>query len=116
METPWWNKSNPRSAYYPIVSEMINQQPNPLVISDGSVSDTLAFSAWLRPDIRLQLIEDFRNLNIAEGFAPIYLLNPEPNNRKILRSDYRLKLVYEDRTDPDDIEERLWTVEKRRSN
>ena len=112
----WWNKSNPRSAYYPIVSEMINQQPNPLVISDGSVSDTLAFSAWLRPDIRLQLIEDFRNLNIAEGFDPIYLLNPEPNNRKILRSDYRLKLVYEDRTDPDDLEERLWTVEKRRSN
>jgi len=112
----WWNKSIPRSSYYPIVSEIINQQQNPLVISDGSVSDTLAFSAWLRPDVKLQLIEDFRNLNITEGFDPVYLLNPSPNNRRVLRSNYRLKLVYEDRTDPEDIEERLWTVEPRRSN
>ncbi|HEY9700292.1 MAG TPA: glycosyltransferase family 39 protein [Trichocoleus sp.] len=112
----WWNKSNPRSAYYPIVSEIINQEKNPLVISDGSVSDTLAFSAWLRPDIKLQLVEDFHSLKIAEGYAPIFLLNPEPDNRKIVRQDYQLKLIYEDRTDPEDIEQRLWAVSKRQRN
>lgn len=112
----WWNKSNPRSAYYPIVSKIINQEKNPLVISDGSVSDTLAFSAWLRPDVKLQLIEDFANLKIAEGYDPVFLLNPESDNQKILRQNYRLKLVYEDRTDPDDIEQRLWSVTQRRKN
>jgi uncharacterized membrane protein len=112
----WWNKSVPRSSYYPIVSEMINRSENPIVLSDGSPTDTLAFGLWLDPDVHMMLSLDPRKFKFkrAEAFNPIYVLNPESQTQKVLdRRGYNLTLVYEDRTEPDDVEQRLWMVTKR---
>jgi uncharacterized membrane protein len=111
----WWNKSVPRSSYYPIVSEMINRTDNPIVLSDGSPTDTLAFSNWLDPDVKLMLSLEPKKFKFkqAEAYDPIFLLNPEELTKKILRRrGYELTLIYEDRTDPEDIEQRLWLVKK----
>jgi uncharacterized membrane protein len=112
----WWNKSVPRSSYYPVLSEMINQMPNPLILSDGSPTDTLAFSLWLNPDVSMMLSLEPRNFKMeqTEGFRQVYFLNPEPQTRQMLRRDYRFQLVYEDHTDPEDVEQRLWRVRKRK--
>lgn len=112
----WWNKSVPRSSYYPLLSEMINQSNNPIVLSDGSPTDTLAFSNWLNPDVKMMLSLEPRKFKLkqAEAYDPIYLLNPEPQTKRVLtRRGYDLTLVYEDRTDPEDVEQRLWLVKKR---
>lgn len=110
----WWNKSIPRSSYYPPVSAIVNQAANPLVVSDGPVTDTLAFSAWLKPEVKLQLItEEPRKLKIANGFDSIYLLSPSNQLQKIFRRrGYDLSLAYEDRADPTEAENRLWLAKK----
>jgi uncharacterized membrane protein len=109
-----WHKSIPRSSYYPPVAEIINQSENALIISDGPVTDTLAFSAWLNPDIKLQLIqEEPRKLRIASGYNPIYLFNPSEQLQKIMtRRGYLLTAAYEDQTDPTEVETRLWIAAK----
>lgn len=110
----WWNKSVPRSSYYPPVAELINQAANPLVVSDGPVTDTLAFSAWLEPDVKLQLVAtEPRKLKIAPGYDPVYLLNPSEQLQKILtRRGYKLSVAYEDRADPTEVENRLWLAKQ----
>lgn len=109
----WWNKSVPRSSYYPIVSALINEAANPLVISDGSVTDTLAFSRWLDPDVHLQLSLEPRKIRVAPGYDPIFLLNPEESTKRIFtRRGYELTLLYRDTTDADDVVDRLWRAEK----
>lgn len=109
-----WHKSVPRSSYYPPVADIVNQTENALIISDGSVTDTLAFSAWLNPEIKLQLIqEEPRKLRIAPGYSPIYLLNPSKRLLRIMtRRNYQLTAKYEDRADPTEVETRLWVAQK----
>ncbi len=107
----WWNKSTPRSSYYPIVGEMINQSANPLVVITSSPTDTLAFSAWLRPDIAVQLPRNPRKFKLADGYDPTYLLNPSNQIKRVLtRRGYQLSLIYADYADPAEVEERLWLV------
>lgn len=110
----WWNKSIPRSSYYPPVAAIVNQAAKPLVISDGPVTDTLALSAWLQPDVKLQLVAaEPRKLKIAPGYDPIYVLSPSEQLRRILtRRGYQLSVVYEDRGDPSEVEDRLWLAKK----
>lgn len=108
-----WHKSVPRSSYYPPVADMINQTENALVISDGPVTDTLAFSAWLKPEIKLQLSREPRKLKIAPGYDPIYLFNSSRQLQKIMtRRGYSLEAAYEDRAVPTKVRTRLWTARK----
>jgi uncharacterized membrane protein len=114
QEVVGWHKSVPRSSYYPPVADIINQTENALIISDGPVTDTLAFSAWLNPETKLQLLpEGSRKLRIAPGYEPIYLLNPSKQLLKIMtRRGYTLTVAYQDRADRVEIVDRLWTAEK----
>lgn len=115
----WWNKSVPRSSYYPILGNMVNQIQQtykPLLMSDGSSTDTIAFSYWIDPDVKLMLSLDPRKFKLkqTEGYYPIFLLSPEPQTKKLLeRRGYELTLLYRDTTDPEDVEDRLWLVKKR---
>lgn len=110
----WWNKSVTRSSYYQPVANLVNQAANPLVVSDGLVTDTLAFSLWLKPEVKLQLTtEEPKKLKITDGYNPIYLLNPSDSLQKILkRRKYTLNVIYEDRSDPTEFQQRLWLAQK----
>jgi hypothetical protein len=110
----WWNKSVTRSSYYQPVASFVNQAANPLVVSDGLVTDTLAFSLWLKPEVKLQLITaEPKKLKIADGYNPVYLLNPSDSLQKILkRRGYTLNVAYEDRSDPTEFQQRLWLAQK----
>lgn len=109
----WWNKSFPRSSYYPPVAEIINRADQPLVVSDGPVTDTLSFSAWLKPEVKMQLSQEPRKLKIAPGYDPVYILNATESFQKILaRRGYELTLIYQDQSKLTDLEERLWIAQK----
>ncbi|MCU0524521.1 MAG: phospholipid carrier-dependent glycosyltransferase [Elainella sp. Prado103] len=112
----WWHKSLPRSSYYPPVAAIINQANQthqPIVLSDGPVTDTLAFSAWLDPAVKLQLSLEPRQIKIDKRFDPIYLFNPTEQLQRIMtRRGYQLTVIYEDRADPTEVENRLWLAQR----
>ena len=105
----WWNKSIPRSAYYPAVSTLINQASNPLVISDDDPAALLAISYWVKPNTHFQLVSTPKQLKIAEGFDPIFLLNPSKRLRTRLERKNTIKPVYEDHS-MSQAEVRLWKI------
>lgn len=108
-----WPKSLPRSGYYLPVAEIVNQGKNPLVISDGPVTDVLAFSAWLRPDVTLQLPLE-RKFRLARKYEPIYLLNASEQLQEILsRRGYGLSVAYVDRSDSKKLNNRLWLAQRK---
>lgn len=99
-----WSKSSHRSSYFIPVSEIINQAENPLIISDGPITDTLAFATWLNSDVALQLALDPNDITVAEGFEPIYLLTPTEELREQVEAQgYTLSELYKSpdlRNDP----------------
>jgi len=115
----WWNKGIGRTAYYIPVAELINQAVQPLVISDRHPMDVLGLSHRLNPAVKFQLIQTPKQLTIATGFSPVFLLNASRRLRNtLLRQDYRLTLIYDDPTADDegdnggDNRYRLWRVTK----
>jgi uncharacterized membrane protein len=85
----WWSKSVPRSSYYPPVSAIVNQAivnqtEAPLVISDSDPMEVLAFSRWLDPKVKLQLVTTPKTVRVAKGFDAVFLLNPSKRLRTAL--------------------------------
>jgi uncharacterized membrane protein len=105
----WWNKSIPRSAYYPEVAALINQAQNPIVISDDDPASLLAISYWLKPETQMQLVTQPRQLKIANGSNTRLLLNPSQRLRNRLKRRYQLQPLYEDHS-TSKVEIRLWQV------
>jgi uncharacterized membrane protein len=113
----WWNKSIPRSAYYPAVSALINQAERAIVISDDDPASLLAISYLLKPDTQLQLVSSPKQLRILKGYAlseipargRVLLLNPSKRLRTRLERKHNLKPLYEDYS-MSQPEIRLWEV------
>jgi len=81
--------------------------------------DVLGLSHRLNPAVKFQLIQTPKQLTIATGFSPVFLLNASRRLRNtLLRQDYRLTLIYDDPTADDegdnggDNRYRLWRVTK----
>lgn len=109
----WWNKSLPRSSYYPPVAALINQADRPLVISDCCPIEVLAFSRWLEPDVQLLLLQDPKAVSLPDGFSQLFLLNPTQQLQTILvQRHHVLKRLYKDRNAPKKAAARLWQVER----
>jgi uncharacterized membrane protein len=55
-EKVWWHKGPQMTRYIPQVAALINQVPNPWVITDLGFVNIPAIAYELRPDIRIQLV------------------------------------------------------------
>ncbi len=81
----WWNKTI--SYYNPPVARIINQSPQPLLISKASttgplsVGDVLSLSRLLAPKVMIQLVVAPNIPKINEGFSDVFLFT----NSKSLR-------------------------------
>jgi uncharacterized membrane protein len=95
----WWNKSVPKSYYFPSVAYLINQVDQPLVISDGDPITILSFSYLLKPETRLQLVTHPRELRVSKELNDAFLLTPSRALRAKLtrRQNYHVVSVYKDR-------------------
>jgi uncharacterized membrane protein len=107
----WWNKSVPRSAYYPAVAAMINQAEGAIVVSDDDPASLLAISYLLKPETQLQLVSTPRQLKIGDGSDRIFLLNPSRRLRTRLKRKYNARPLYEDRS-TSQPEIRLWEIRR----
>jgi uncharacterized membrane protein len=84
----WWNKHF--SNCNPAIAQIVNQAPNPLIISDGTggkffdhaLSNVLSLSRRVRPGTQFQLTtETAAPMTIATGFSDRFVVTPS----KILR-------------------------------
>jgi len=95
QKTVWWNKSRPRSTYYEPVAMVLNAAPNPWVLTESKVSDLLALSYWLRPDIPLQAIPSPATLEPLPQNRSLYLLNGSSETETALsQQGYTLTPIY----------------------
>jgi uncharacterized membrane protein len=108
----WWNKSLVRTSYYPSVAQIINEAEQPLLVSDSAPIDMLSFSYELKPEVRLQLASEARQIKRLANAENIFLFNPSNalKNRLAKRLGYRLTPAYSDRTTV-----RLWRLEPKPS-
>jgi uncharacterized membrane protein len=93
----WWNKQysncNTQSA------QLINQSPNPLVISDVSngvffdhpMSNILSLTTALKPAAHLQIFSKDTPVQIAVGFSDRFVITPSPSLRSYLEKTYDTK-------------------------
>ncbi|HBE18998.1 MAG TPA: hypothetical protein DEG17_15170 [Cyanobacteria bacterium UBA11149] len=117
----WWNKHLNFSN--PAVADIVNQAPNPILISDAQMPYFLTLSYILDPKVKLMIQPRCYtcNLNskisfqpyipqIPDGFTDIFLFKPKPSPEWLdeLKKQqlYKPELVY---SNPDDW---LWKLEK----
>lgn len=109
----WWNKSETRSGYYPVAAKTINEANKPLIISDGPVADTIAFSYRLQPQVKFQLVTEPKDLTVAPGFNSMFLLNPSEDLRTLMASQqYIVEPVPGTRSKSRRVLYNLWTCRK----
>jgi uncharacterized membrane protein len=92
----WWNKYF--SNCNPAIAQIVNQSPRPLVISDGTggvffdhgLSNLLALSHYLKPDVSLQIGLETRPLSgIAnEGYSDRFVVTPSASLRDQLNQQF----------------------------
>ncbi len=95
----WWNKHF--SNCNPAIARMVNQTPNPLIISDGTggkffdhgLSNILSLSRSLRPGTQFQLTTEIAApMTIASGFSDQFVVTPSKILRDRLEQQYPGKL------------------------
>ncbi|MBF2077367.1 MAG: glycosyltransferase family 39 protein [Synechococcales cyanobacterium T60_A2020_003] len=103
----WWHKSYAKSRYNPTTAAIVNQSPNPLVVTNELPGSILSFSHLLRPDVHLQLITRSKNIAIpVEEYDPTFLYKSTPRFRRDLESQ-NLTLT------PQYEEDWLWTIDSK---
>lgn len=103
----WWHKSYAKSRYNPATAAIVNQSPNPLVVTNELPGSILSFSHLLRPDVHLQLITRSKNIAIpVEEYDPTFLYKSTPRFRRDLESQ-NLTLT------PQYEEDWLWTIDSK---
>jgi uncharacterized membrane protein len=95
----WWNKHF--SNCNPAIARLVNQSPNPLVISDGTggkffdhaLSNVLSISRLVKPETQFQITtETAPPIAIAAGFSDRFVVTPSPILRDRLDQQYPGKL------------------------
>lgn len=79
----WWNKSPSKNQHLPEIAKIVNQTPNPLLISDNSPNlgdcftcRMLSLSYHLDPKVKLQLTREPQTPKIPAGFSDIFIFSP----------------------------------------
>jgi uncharacterized membrane protein len=93
----WWNSHPSSNRYIPQIADVVNQSPQPLVISDyDDLKDIQVLGYRLEPKVRLLLIEESNISEIPNGFSDVFLFRPSESLRAKLGRDYntQIKRIY----------------------
>ncbi|MGB7445161.1 MAG: glycosyltransferase family 39 protein [Coleofasciculaceae cyanobacterium] len=105
----WWNKIV--SYHNPKIAEVINQTPQPLVISNTTATnagDIISLSYLLDEKVKFQLVVNPNIPKIPNGFSHIFLFHPSQQTRQGIEQKYNAKVALVDH--PDQIP--LWQLVK----
>lgn len=99
----WWNKAPTYS--YPQVAKIINQAPQPLLISNTGPGNILPLTYLLKPEVHLQLVSANQQVQVAQDFPNIFVYRPSKSMQKQLESEkYQLTPVHP--------RAKLWQIKK----
>jgi uncharacterized membrane protein len=93
----WWNSHPSSNRYIPPIADVVNQSPQPLVISDyDDLKDIQVLGYQLEPKVRLLLIEEPNIPEIPKGFSDVFLFRPSESLRTGLGERYntQIKRIY----------------------
>lgn len=92
----WWNKSPFKTRHNPQIAEIVNREPDTIIISDSTVERVLALAYLLSDRVRLQLVPPGGELSLAKTSPPLYLYQPSESLRNWLGERYHCssELVY----------------------
>lgn len=108
----WWHKSYAKSRRIPDVAALINESDRPLLVSDRQPAGRiLSLSHELNPGVHLQLGERAQQIDVPNGFDPVYLYLP--SNQLRSRIERRHQLVATPITlNANEKEDWLWETDK----
>ncbi|MFB2893706.1 glycosyltransferase family 39 protein [Aerosakkonemataceae cyanobacterium BLCC-F50] len=91
----WWTKYG--SYYNPEVAQIVNQSPNPLVITMPYGPRILALSYLLHPQVHIQFIDETKILKIPNGFSDIFFYRIPQPLLDTLNQQYnnQIKIIYQ---------------------
>ena len=83
-----WNKGD----FYNLpISRIINQSPNPLIISNVSVDSFLSMVHLLNPEVNVQLLDDLNELEVNQNFTDIFIFKPTLELANLIEEKYQAK-------------------------
>ncbi|MEA5510294.1 glycosyltransferase family 39 protein [Crocosphaera sp. UHCC 0190] len=105
----WWSNDPSRYLQNPEVVQIINKNPNSLVISDAIWDEVMTLSYSLSPEIKYQLVKSSKTAKTPDNFSNYFLYKPSQNLQKQFQENpnYRIKPSYQS-DDP-----WLWEIEKK---
>jgi uncharacterized membrane protein len=77
----WWGWSQ----FDVAVSQMVNQSPKPLIISDMPLGMILPLSHRLNPNTKMLLTTNPNSLSIPNGFSQVFIYNPSDRLQAVLK-------------------------------
>ncbi|MFN6497006.1 MAG: glycosyltransferase family 39 protein [Nostoc sp. DedQUE01] len=100
----WWTK---RTLDHVLVSKLINQTSDPLVIIDDYLPSVASLSHILNPDVEFQFLKNNKISKIPQKFSNVFLLESSkfPVNKFENEQKVKLKLIYKGR------KENLWKLD-----
>jgi uncharacterized membrane protein len=88
----WWGWSQ----FDVAVTQMVNQSPKPLIISDMPLGMILSLSHRLNPNTKMLLTTNSNSLSIPNGFSQVFIYNPSDRLQAVLKQQkLELEIVYQ---------------------
>ena len=101
----WWNKNISVTQHYPEISQLINQTEEPLLISDGSPTNILTISYFLKPNVKLQLVKQANVPNLSNNSTEVFLFDPsETLLKEFKEKNYKINYLV------DQKRAKLWKI------
>jgi uncharacterized membrane protein len=101
----WWNKLPDINKHYPQIAKIINQTPQPLLITDAPPIHLGTLSYLLDSKVQLQLVTDTNIPDIPKNFSDVFLFSTSDSLRIGIEKEYNSKTKQ--------IYEQLWKLELR---
>jgi uncharacterized membrane protein len=101
----WWNKLPDINKHYPQIAKIINQTPQPLLITDAHPIHLGTLSYLLDSKVQLQLVTDTNIPDIPKNFSDVFLFSTSDSLRIGIEKEYNSKTKQ--------IYEQLWKLELR---
>jgi hypothetical protein len=78
-ERIWWHKGPQNTRYIPAVTALINQFPQPYVITDQGFASIPAIASALKPEARFQLVPAGGMPRLPQDKPDIFVFRPSPS-------------------------------------
>lgn len=108
----WWNNDPSRYWQNPEIVQTINNSPNSLVISDVIWDQIMTLSYSLSPDVKYQLVRQYKNQKLPDNFSHYFLYKPSQKLQNTFQQNHNYQIKSASQKD----NTWLWIIQKTENN